>query len=49
VRYYLIVFPVFVVAAKLTNHVESRQIVAILMFTLQILYMAAWSQFFWVE
>jgi hypothetical protein len=49
VRYYLIAFPVFVVVAKLTNHVEIRQIVAILMFTLQILYMAAWSQFFWVE
>ncbi len=47
-RYYLVVFPVFIVLAIFGRRQVLHQALTALFYTLLILFFAAWSQFYWV-
>lgn len=47
-RYYVVVFPVFIVLALAGRRAELDQAFKVIFLSLQIILMAAWSQFYWV-
>jgi hypothetical protein len=47
-RYYLVVFPAFVALAALGRRPLVDDIVKVVFFGLQIVFMVAWSSFYWV-
>ncbi len=46
-RYMSVIFPAFIVLASLSRHRWVKIALSMLFFTLQVLFMAAWSQFYW--
>jgi Gpi18-like mannosyltransferase len=48
IRYCTVVFPVFIILALWGKRYSVNQFVTILFLTLQLLFMVAWSQFYWV-
>lgn len=47
-RYMLVVFPLFIVLAQLGRHRLFQQALVLAFWTVQVLLVAAWSQFYWV-
>jgi hypothetical protein len=47
-RYYVVLFPIFVVLARAGRQATIDRAIRVTAFTLQVLLMAAWSQFYWV-
>jgi hypothetical protein len=48
VRYCAVVFPIFIVLALFGKKYSIHQFITILFLTLQILFMVAWSNFYWI-
>lgn len=47
-RYYLVVFPAFIVLAMLGRRHTLHQVLSLLFYTLLILFFAAWARFYWI-
>jgi hypothetical protein len=47
-RYYLVVFPAFILLARFGKHPLLDNLIKITLFTLQLLFMLAWARFYWV-
>ena len=48
-RYCSVLFPCFILLAMLGKHRTAQKAIQILFFTLQIIFMIAWSRFYWVQ
>lgn len=48
-RYALLMFPCFILLAKFGKNPYIHKLILVLFFTIQILYMAAWSRMYWVQ